>query len=50
MNQLSNQPPLTAISRVRRVIRGLPVDRLPAQPMSMIIFAATVTARPRIIS
>jgi len=39
MNQLSNQPPLTAISRVRRVIRGLPVDRLPAQPMSMIFSA-----------
>lgn len=39
MNPPANQPPLTAISRVRRVLRGLPVDRLPAQPMSMIFSA-----------
>jgi len=36
---------LTQIERVRRVIRGEPVDRLPAQPMSM-MFAAHNAGMP----
>jgi len=41
----SNPPPLTSLARVRRLLSGEPVDRLPAQPMAM-MFAARNAGMP----